>query len=477
MAATGAIIDFTLPPGMYRSRIMKKFDAIIIGAGQAGTPLAFKLASKGNKVAFIEKDTFGGTCVNDGCTPTKAYVASARRIWDARNGAALGIDIPEGASADMKKIKSRKDAIVKESIDGISSGVKKEKNITFFEGEAKFTGEKVVSVNGEELTAPEIYINTGARAVVPEPFEKLNFLTNETILQLTELPEHLIIVGASYIGLEFGQMFRRFGSKVTLIEKASSIIGHEDEEISQNIQDFLEEEGIEFRLNASCIGSTQNGDDSITLQLDCKEGSPEVTGSHLLLGVGRRPNTDLLNLEAGNIKTTDRGYIQVNDSLETSVKGVFALGDCNGKGAFTHTSYNDYEIIVANKFSNDNRKVSDRIMAYNLYTDPPLGRAGMTRKAALEKGYRIMEAQMPMSQVARAKEKGETHGMMQVIVNAQNQRILGAAILGVGGDEVISTILQLMYADVPCSVLKNAVISHPTVSELLPSLLAGLKEV
>ncbi|HKL31685.1 MAG TPA: FAD-dependent oxidoreductase, partial [Tangfeifania sp.] len=322
---------------------MKNFDAIIIGSGQAGTPLAFKLAAEKKKVAFIEKDKFGGTCVNDGCTPTKAYVASARRIWDARNGAALGIIIPEGASANMKKIKSRKDEIVQESVDGISSGVEKEENITFFKGEAQFTGEKVISVNGEELTAPEIYINTGARPVVPEPFEKLNYLTNETILQLEELPEHLLIVGGSYIGLEFGQMFRRFGSKVTIIEKASSIIGREDAEISSNIEDFLKEEGIEFRLNASCIGGTQNDNKSITLKLDCKKGSPEITGSHVLLGVGRSPNTDSLNLKATGIKTTGRGHIEVNDRLETNVEGIFALGDCNGKGAFTHTSYNDYE--------------------------------------------------------------------------------------------------------------------------------------
>ncbi|HKK10707.1 MAG TPA: FAD-containing oxidoreductase [Bacteroidales bacterium] len=455
---------------------MKKFDAIIIGSGQAGTPLAFKLASEGNKVAFIEKNKFGGTCVNVGCTPTKAYVASARRIWDAQNGSALGINIPGGATADLKKIKSRKDEIVQESVAGISSGVEKEDNITFFKAEAKFTGEKVVSVNGEEITAPEIYINTGARSVIPEPFEKLDYLTNETILQLEELPEHLVIVGGSYIGLEFGQMFRRFGSKVTIIEKESFIIGHEDEEISENIQDFLEEEGIEFRLNSSCIGGTQNDDKTITLKLDCKEGSPEVTGSHLLLGVGRRPNTDSLNLETSGIKTNDRGYIQVNDRLETNVEGVFALGDCNGKGAFTHTSYNDYEIITANKFSSENRKFSDRIMVYNLYIDPPLGRAGMTRKAAIEKGYKVMEATMPMSQVARAKEKGETNGMMQVIVNAENQRILGAAILGTGGDEIISSILQIMYADVPYTVMKNAVISHPTVSELLPTLLDSLKK-
>lgn len=454
---------------------MKKFDAIIIGSGQAGTPLAFKLAAKGNKVAFIEKKHLGGTCVNDGCTPTKAYVASARRMWDVRNGAALGVNIPAGATADLRKIKSRKDKIVQASVVGITSGVKKEENITFFEGEARFSGEKTIKVKNEELIAPEIYINTGACPVVPESLEKLDYLTNESILQLEKLPEHLIILGGSYIGLEFGQMFRRFGSKVTIIEKGSKIINREDDEISESILDFLKEEGIEFRLNASCIGGTQNNANSVTLKLDCKERNREVTGSHLLIGVGRQPNTGSLNLQAAGIKTDDRGYIQVNDFLETNVEGVFALGDCNGKGAFTHTSYNDFEIVAANKFSNEKRKVSDRIMTYNLYVDPPLGRAGMTRKAALAKGYKIMEATMPMSRVARAKEKGETNGMMQIIVNAETQKILGAAILGVGGDEIINTVLQVMYADAPYTSLKNSVISHPTVSELLPTLLEGLK--
>ncbi len=415
--------------------------------------------------------------MNDGCTPTKTYVASARRIRDARNGAELGIHIPEGATADLKRIKSRKDKIVKESVESISSGVENEENITFFNGQANFTGKKMIHVNDVELTAPEIYINTGARAVIPESLEQLDYLTNESILQLEELPEHLLIVGGSYIGLEFGQMFRRFGSKVTIIEKGPAIIGREDSEISENILDFLQEEGIEFRLNTSCIGGIQNNDNSVTLKLDCKQGAPEISGSHLLIGVGRRPNTDSLNLKACGIKTDDRGYIHVNEYLETNVEGIYALGDCNGKGAFTHTSYNDFEIIADNKFNNKNRKVSDRITAYNLYIDPPLGRAGLTRKAALEKGVKLLEATMPMSKVSRAKEKGETKGMMQIIVNAENLRIIGAAILGVGGDEVIGSILQNMYTDVPYTVMKNAVISHPTVSELLPTLLKGLKAI
>ncbi len=456
---------------------MKKFDAIIIGSGQSGTPLAFKMASEGKQIAIIEKGKFGGTCVNTGCTPTKAYVASARRIWDARHGSQLGINIPDGASADLKKIKSRKDTIVKASVDGISSGLEKEENITILKGEARFTGEKVITVNEQELTADEIYINTGASPVIPEAFKNLNYLTNESILQLEELPEHLLIVGGSYIGLEFGQMFRRFGSKVSIIEKAGSIIGREDKEISENIMEFLQQEGIDFRLNATCTKGVQNNDNSITLKLDCKEENKEVTGSHVLIGVGRKPNTAVLNPGASGIKTDDRGYIVVNDYLETNIKGIFALGDCNGKGAFTHTSYNDYEIITANKFDNQQRKVSDRNLTYALYVDPPLGRAGITRKEALEKGYNVLEAKMPMSQVARAKEKGETNGLMQVIVNAENNKLLGAAILGVGGDEIISSILQLMYAHMPYTVLKKSVIPHPTVSELLPSLFDSLEKV
>ncbi len=456
---------------------MKKFDAIIIGSGQAGTPLVFKMAAEGNKVAFIEKDKFGGTCMNDGCTPTKAYVASARRIWDARHGLELGINIPDGASADLKKIKSRKDTIVKASVDGISSGVENEKNITFFKGEARFTNEKVIAVNEEELTADEIYINTGASPLIPEAIKNINYLTNESILQMEELPEHLIIVGGSYIGLEFGQMFRRFGSKITIIEKADTIIGREDREISESIMEFLKKEGVDFRLNATCTKGIQNNDNSVTLKLDCQDQNKEITGSHVLIGVGRKPNTAALNPGASGIKPDDRGYILVNDYLETNVKGVFALGDCNGKGAFTHTSYNDYEIITANKFNNQQRKVSDRIPTYALYVDPPLGRAGMTKKEAMGKGYNVLEAKMPMSQVARAKEKGETNGLMQVIVDAENNKILGAAILGVGGDEIISSILQLMYAEVPYNVLKNSVIPHPTVSELLPSLFDSLEKV
>ena len=455
---------------------MKIFDVIIIGSGQSGTPLVFKMASAGRKVAFIEKEHFGGTCVNNGCTPTKAYVASARRIWDAGHGEDLGITIPEGASVDLKKVKERKDALVRASVDGISKGVEDNDNITFFKGEARFTGEKTISVNNTELRADEIYINVGARAVIPDDFKELDYLTNKSILQLEKLPGHLIIIGASYVGLEFGQMFRRFGSKVTIVEKGPKIIGREDDEITGQILEFLKEEGIEFRLNSTCVQGIKNKDGSVTVKLECDEGDPEITGSHILLAVGRRPNTDTLNPEAGGIETDERGYIKVDDYLETSVKGVYALGDCNGKGAFTHTSYNDFEIIADNKFSGGNRKVTDRIITYCLYIDPPLGRAGMNKTEAEDMGYEIMEAKMPMDRVNRALEKGETKGSMSIIVDSRTRKILGASILGVGGDEIISGILNIMYAGVPYTVIRDSVIPHPTVSELIPSMLEGLEE-
>ena len=455
---------------------MKEFDVAIIGSGQAGIPLATKMASAGKKVALIEKKPFGGTCVNDGCTPTKAYLASARRIWEARHGEQLGIVIPQGARADLKKIRQRKDDLVQESIDKIQSGIEKEKNITFFKGEAKFTGKSSLNVNGKELRANEIFINVGARPAVPDDFKKLDYLTNETILQLEEVPEHLIIIGGSYNGLEFGQMFRRFGSKVTIVEKESRIVQHEDEEISESILEFLKEEGIEFRLGANCIGGSHIDDVSVTVQLECDQGEPEITGSHLLLAMGRIPNSDSLNLKACGVITNEKGYIQVDEYLETNIKGIYALGECNGNGAFTHTSFNDYEIVSDNLLNGKNRKLSDRIMTYALFTDPPLGRAGLTKKAALDKRLDVLEAKLPMSAVARAKERGETKGLLHIIADAGTRKILGAAILGIGGDEIISSILHVMYADVTWDVIIEAVKPHPTVSELLPSLLKKLKE-
>ena len=456
---------------------IQKFDAIIIGSGQAGTPLVFKMASEGKKVAFVEKEYFGGTCLNVGCTPTKAYVASARRMWDAQHGEELGVIIPKGSKVQLSKVKARKDALIKKSVEGIAAGVQKNENITFFKGSASFSGHKTVKINTHEIQADQIYINVGGRAFIPDDFKSVQYLTNKTILELEEIPEHLIIVGGSYIGLEFGQMFKRFGSKVTIVEKGATIVGREDKEVSENILKFLKEEGIEFNLNATCIGARNNKQGGVTASVDCQEGAPEIEGTHLLLAVGRRPNTDTLNLEASGIKTNERGYIETDDYLETNIEGIFALGDCNGKGAFTHTAYNDYEIIAENLFDGKDRKVSDRITTYGLFIDPPLGRAGMTKKEALEKGLNILEGKREMSRISRAKEKGETNGFMSALIDADTQQILGATVLGVGGDEIISGILNVMYAKAPYTVIRDSVHPHPTVSELVPTMLEKLEEV
>jgi len=456
---------------------MKKFDAIVIGSGQAGTPLVFRLAKAGMQVAFIEKKHLGGTCLNVGCTPTKTYVASARRMWDAHNGEDLGIEIPDGAVANMKKIKARKDALIKKSVDGITKSVEDNDKITYIKGEAKFKAEKTIEVNGELLTAPEIYINVGGRPFVPTAFEKIPFLTNESILELDKVPEHLIIIGGSYIGLEFGQMFKRFGAKVSIFERGDRIIQKEDDKTSNTIQHFMEDEGVTFYLNAESMSVNQEDDNSVTVSATDSDGKEiKVTGSHLLLAVGRRPNTDTLGLKDAGINTNDKGFIKVNDHLETNVKGIYALGDCNGEGAFTHTAYNDYEIIVANKFEDKTRKVSDRILTYGLFVDPPLGRVGMTKAQAIEKGLDILVGERPMSKISRAKEKGETNGYMSVVVDAQTEQILGATVLGVGGDEIISSFINIMYAGSGFKTIRDSVQPHPTVSELIPTMLESLSK-
>ena len=454
---------------------MKKFDVVIIGSGQACTPLAFKLAGAGKKVAFIEKEHFGGTCLNTGCTPTKAYVASARRMFDTRNGEEFGIHIPAGSKTDLAKVKKRKDDLIKGSVDGIKKGIKDNENITHIAGTASFVGEKTIEVNGKEITAEEIYINVGGRPRMPEEYKGVEPLDNQSILELTELPEHLVIVGGSYIGLEFGQIFKRFGCEVTIVEKNSTIISREDEDISESIQNTMENEGVKFRLNATCMGAKKLDDGRICVNVNCDQGEPQVIGSHVLLAVGRVPNTDLLNLEKAGIKTDDKGFIKVNDHLETNISGIYALGDCNGEGAFTHTAYNDFEIIADNKLDGGNRKVSHRILTYGLFVDPPLGRAGMTLSQAKKTGKKLLVGKREMSKIARAKEKGESDGFMRVIVDAETKEIMGASILGVGGDEVISGILNIMTAKLPYTVIRDSVQIHPTVSELIPTLLEGLK--
>lgn len=452
---------------------MKKFDSIVIGSGQAGTPLIFKLASAGQKVAFIEKQHLGGTCLNVGCTPTKTYVASARRMWDAQHGDELGVQIPEGVKVDMKKVKSRKDSLIKKSVDGITAGVEKNENITFFKGAAEFVDHKVVEVNGEQLTADNIYINVGGRPRITDEFKDVDFLTSSTILDLEEIPEHLIIIGGSYIGLEFGQMFRRFGSKVTIIEYGDRIIHREDREVSETIQKFMEDEGVDFRLNSKCMGAKQD-EKGIHVSMSCENKEKIVTGSHLLLGIGRVSNADKLSLEKTGVETDDRNFIKVNDYLETNVDGIYALGDCNGQGAFTHTAYNDYEIIAENMFDGKDRKVSDRITTYGLFVDPPLGRVGMTKVQAEAEGYNIKVTHRKMDRISRAKEKGETNGFMSAVIDADTNKILGACVLGVGGDEIISSFINIMYANQPYTVIRDSVQPHPTVSELIPTMLEAI---
>lgn len=455
---------------------MKQFDAIIIGSGQAGTPLAFSLANSGKTVAFVEKNKIGGTCLNVGCTPTKTYVASARKMWDVRHGEELGIEIPTGARTDLAKVKERKDNLINDSREGIEKAIAKNPNITFYYGEASFKSDKIVKISNELLTAELIFINVGTRPNVPRQYQSVKYLTNESILEITALPKHLVVIGGSYIGLEFGQMFSRFGSEVTIIERSEHLVRREDEEVSLAIEDICKSEGIRLILNAKCLSAEENADQTITVKTKCEQ-NPIVTGTHLLLGIGRTPNTDTLRLENTNIEADKHGFITVNDYCETNINGVFALGDCNGKGAFTHTSYNDYQIVENYLLGDQRRKISDRIQTYGLFIDPPLGRAGMTKKEALAKGFKILEARREMATIARAKEKGETKGFMSVIINAENNFILGTAVLGVGGDEIVTGILNVMNAKLPYTAIRDSMVLHPTISELIPTILERPKTV
>jgi pyruvate/2-oxoglutarate dehydrogenase complex dihydrolipoamide dehydrogenase (E3) component len=454
----------------------KTFDAIIIGTGQAGPFLAKRLAASGAKVAIIERKLFGGTCVNTGCIPTKTMVASAYAAHMARRAADFGVAIGSAVSVDMQKVKSRKDEISGKSRIGVETWLKKMENCTVFEGHARFESPREVNVGQDRLTADRIFINVGGRAVVPAMpgLDQVEYLTNSSMMQVDFLPRHLIIIGGSYVGLEFGQMFRRFGSEVTIIEMSPRLVHREDEDVSTAIREIVEAEGIHLRLDAKCIAFSKGDGESIA-HVDCTEGSPEVHGSHLLIAVGRRPNTDDLGLEKAGIALDARGYIPVDDQLRTSVAGIWAMGDCNGRGAFTHTSYNDFEIVAANLLDNDPRRVSDRIPAYALYIDPPLGRAGLTEAEVRQRGRRALVGKRPMTKVGRAVEKGETQGFMKIFVDAQTHEILGASILGTGGDEAIHSILDVMYAKAPYTVIQRAVHIHPTVSELIPTMLGDLQ--
>ncbi|SEE91134.1 Pyruvate/2-oxoglutarate dehydrogenase complex, dihydrolipoamide dehydrogenase (E3) component [Rhizobiales bacterium GAS191] len=453
----------------------RQFDAIIIGAGQAGPSLAGRLTAAGMTVAMIERKLFGGTCVNTGCTPTKTLVASAYAAHLARRAADYGIGIAGPVTVDMKAVRARKDAVTLKSRNGIESWLKGMDRCSVYQDHARFVSPRELEVGGELITAERIFINVGGRALVPDMpgVEQVRFLTNTSILELDTLPRHLVVVGGSYVGLEFAQMYRRFGSEVTVVEKAPRLIQREDEDVSSAVQDILAGEGIKLRLRAECIRFEPRGAE-IAVGVDCTTGAPEVEGSHVLLAVGRRPNTDDLGLDKAGVKLDARGYIVVDDQLRTSVPGIWALGDCNGKGAFTHTAYNDFEIVAANLLDHDERRVSDRIGAYALYVDPPLGRVGMSEDEARKSGRKIRVGMRPMTRVGRAVEKGETQGFMKIVVDAESKAILGASILGVGGDEAIHGVLDMMYAKAPYTTLQRAVHIHPTVSELIPTLLSEL---
>jgi len=452
------------------------FDAIVIGTGQAAPALASRLSGAGQKVAIVERKLFGGTCVNTGCIPTKTLVASASAAHAVRRASEFGVTAGEPA-VDMKAVKARKDKISGSSREGVEKTVRGLPNGTVYTGHARFESPREVRVGDEVLTAEKIFINVGGRATTRdiEGLDQVPHWTNSSMMGVDFLPPHLVIVGGSYVGLEFAQMYRRFGSKVTVVEMSNRLIAREDEDVSAEIRSILEREGIAVRTGAKCI-ALEKGPSGVRVQVDCDEEPKFVDGTHLLLAVGRRPNTDDLGLERAGVATDERGYIRVDDQLRTNVDGIWALGDCNGRGAFTHTAYNDFEIVAANLLDGDPRKVSDRIEAYALYVDPPLGRCGMTEAAAKKTGRRILVAKRPMSRISRAVEKGETQGFMKIVVDAESKQILGAAILGVGGDEIIHTVLDVMYAKAPYSLIQRAMHIHPTVSEYLPTVMGELKE-
>jgi pyruvate/2-oxoglutarate dehydrogenase complex dihydrolipoamide dehydrogenase (E3) component len=454
---------------------MRTFDAIVIGAGQAGPPLAGRLTQAGLEVALVERKLFGGTCVNTGCTPTKTLVASAQVAHAARRAADYGILVDGAIRVDMAKVKARADAVAARSREGVEKWLRGMSGCTVVEGHARFEAPDRVRVGDDVLSAPRIFINVGGRPSVPAlpGVGEVPFLTNRTMLELDRVPEHLVVVGGSYIGLEFAQMHRRFGAKVTIVEKLPRLIAREDEDVSEAIRDILVREGVDVRTGAECIRLARH-DRGVAVGVECREGEPMVAGSHLLLAVGRRPNTDDLGLDAAGVATDARGYVTVDDSLATSVPGIWALGDCNGRGAFTHTSYNDFEIVAANLRGGEPRRVSDRIPAYALYIDPPLGRVGMTEREARATGRPLLIGRRPMSRVSRAIEKGETQGFMKVVADAETRKILGAAILGTGGDEAIHGVIDVMNARVSYDVLQWAVPIHPTVSELLPTVLGEM---
>ena len=453
----------------------ESFDAIVIGAGQAGPAMAARCTKEGLRTAIIERGHWGGTCVNVGCVPTKTLVASARAIHMARRGEEFGFEAGD-IRANMQRIKARKDAMVLKSRNGVLQWMQGLKHAELVQGQASFVGPRTVQVGPRTLQAERIFINVGGRASVPDlpGVADVPHLDNTSIMELAEVPQHLVIVGGSYIGLEFAQMMRRFGARVTVVERSATLLPREDDDVSNGIRTILEAEGVELQLAAQCISLSRSGS-QVVVGAQCDSQSPTITGSHVLLAVGRRPNTDGLGLEAAGIALDERGYIVVDDQLRTSADGVWAMGDCNGRGAFTHTAWNDYEIVAANLFDHDPRRVSERIPCYALFTDPALGRVGMTEREVRASGRKALVARMPMQRVGRVREASETQGLMKALVDAESGHLLGAAILGMNGDEVVHGMLDIMAAKLPYTALSRTMHIHPTVSELVPTLLQQLK--
>lgn len=452
------------------------YDAIVVGAGQAGPSLAGRLTAAGMRVALVERHLFGGTCVNTGCMPTKALVASAEVAHLARRGRDYGVIIDGAVGVDLPRVMARAHEVTLNARGNVERWLLGMERLTVLRGHARFVAPDTLQVGEITLSAPRIFLNVGGRASVPAlpGVDAIDYLTNTSILQLETLPRHLAVVGGSYIGLEFAQMFRRFGAEVTVVERQSRLIAREDEDVSQAIREILEAEGIAVRTDADCIAFAPH-EQGVAVRVDCTQGAPEVVASHVLLAMGRRPNTDDLGLERAGVATDAHGYIQVDDSLATNVPGIWAMGDCNGRGAFTHTAYNDFEIIAANLLDGEQRRLSQRVPGYALYVDPPLGRVGMTEAQARQSGRPLLVSKRPMTRVGRAVERGQTQGFMKLVADAETRRVLGAAILGVSGDEAIHGVLDLMSADQPVEALRWAVPIHPTVSELWPTVVQGLE--
>jgi pyruvate/2-oxoglutarate dehydrogenase complex dihydrolipoamide dehydrogenase (E3) component len=456
---------------------VKTYDAIVIGSGQGGNPLAYGLADHGWSVALVEKSVLGGTCVNTGCTPTKTMIASAQVAYYVRNAARWGVRTGP-MSVNLSFVVDHKNDVVRRWRDGVERSVARRTSLHLYRGYARFLSSHEVQVESDILQSDRIFIDTGSRPHPPKfvGLENINYLTNESLMEIRELPEHLIVLGGGYVGLEFGQMFRRFGSRVTLVHRGPQILPHEDEDVATGLQKCLTDEGIEFRLNSNTVHGEKSGT-QIVLTVESAGRREKISGSHLLAATGRRPNTDDLGIDKAGVEVDDRGYIKVNSRLETNVPGIWALGDVKGGPAFTHISYNDYQIIFGNLIEGKNLSIANRYVPYSLFTDPQLGRVGMTEKQARASGKKLKIGCYPMSKVARAIERNETAGLMKVIIDAENDRILGAAILGSEGGELVQILGALIMAGAPYTVLKGAVYIHPTLAEGFFGLMESVKLV